>query len=323
MHGGDPRRFDLTSIGESMLRLSVGPGQRWESASDASLGVGGAESNVCAALAGLGRPVSWSSAVPDNTLGRHLLRQLRACGVDIGGVHRPSAGRLGVYFVQLADQPADVRVTYDRAGSVASRLSAADVDWDRLLNTRVLHLTGITPALSDSCRELTQEAICRAKAIGVTVSFDINLRSRLWSENPAGVLLPLIRDVDILICKKDDAEQLLGVEADATGVLEALKTRTAASTVVLTLGFEGAIALEGSTVLKQNAFPTVVRDRLGAGDAFAAGLLDGWLDGSLAQGLLRGCALAALALSQRGDILITTRGELDRIAVGHPATVDR
>jgi 2-dehydro-3-deoxygluconokinase len=258
--------------------------------------------------------------------GRHLLRQLRASGVDIGGVLTVSGGRLGVYFVQLADQPADVRVTYDRVGSAASSLSGSDIDWDRLLDTRVLHLTGITPALSNSCAKLIAEAINRAKKAGVTVSFDVNLRSRLWSEEPANVLLPLIRDVDILVSKKSDAERLLGIDTDAldaTGIIDAFAGRTSASAVVLTLGADGAIALDGTKYIKQGAFATVTRDRLGAGDAFAAGVLDGWLDGSLAEGLLRGCALAALALSQRGDMLITTRGELDRITAGRPAAVDR
>lgn len=306
-----PPRFDVTSLGETMLRMSVPEDQRLEQASCLSVNPGGAESNVCGALAGLGRRCGWVSRLPDNPLGRYTLRVLRGAGIDVSSVELAPGERMGAYYVELASPPRPIQVYYDRQGSAASRMSAGAVDWDYLLDTRILHLTGITPALSDSCRALSKEAVRRARAKGVSVSLDVNYRSRLWpAEEAASCLLELARDVDILICGRADAQQLFSLNGDARTVLQGLKDLTGVHSTVLTLGGNGAIALDDSDIIEQKSLPAKVIDKLGAGDAFAAGVLDGWLDGSLAEGLHRGAALAALVLSQSGDMLITNREEL-------------
>jgi len=140
--------FDVTSFGESMLRLSVGAGDRLIAATRLDAHIAGAESNVLSGLAALGRVCSWQSALPDNDLGRMAARAIRSHGVDTSSVIWKREGRLGSYYVEFAEPPRPIRVTYDRARSCFSQADGAEVDWDALLDTRLLHLTGITPALS-------------------------------------------------------------------------------------------------------------------------------------------------------------------------------
>ncbi len=297
-----------------MLRLSVPAGQRLEDARQLEVHPGGAESNVCVALASLGRRSGWLSKLPDNPLGHLLLRRLRAARVDTSAVTLAPEGRVGVYYVEFAGQPRVTQVIYDRARSAFTILSEAELDWDYLLDTRVLHLTGITPALGETCRTLLQSVVERAKAKGVAVSFDVNYRRKLWeSREAARGLKPLIAVADILICGERDAEELFGLRGDDSQVLAGLQALTPAPQIVLTRAEEGAVALEHGCYLRQPAVPAVPVDRFGAGDAFAAGVLDGWLEASLTEGLRRGAALAALAIAQRGDMLITSRAEMEAV----------
>ena len=309
-------RFDVTTIGETMLRLSVGSGQRLSATTSLDVHLGGAESNVCAALASLQRRCGWVSALPDNPLGHMALRQLRAFGIDTSTVHLAANSRMGTYYVEFAAAPRAIQVFYDRSSSAAAALQINEVDWDYMLDTRVLHLTGITPALSESCRDLVSYATKRAKEAGVIVSFDVNYRSRLWSPEAARHFLSkLINDVDLLICGQSDAETVFGFSGDAPSVLHSLSQISQAKFIVITLGSAGAVARHETETLSQAPVRAKVIDRLGAGDAFAAGILDGWLDGSPSKGLKHGTALAALALSQAGDMLYTNREELTEVLV--------
>jgi 2-dehydro-3-deoxygluconokinase len=307
-----------------MLRLSVPVGRRLEDMVALDVHVAGAESNVCTALACLGRRCSWASRLPDNPLGQLVLRRLRAAGVDTSAVVLVKEGRVGTYYVEFATPPRPVRVIYDRADSAVSHMAVAEVDWETLLDTRVLHLTGITPVLSRSCRELVTEAIRRAHESGVAVSFDVNYRQRLWTpQEAAKTLRPLIANVELLFCSEADARLVFGCGGDARQVLEELRSCTGASTVVMTRGDAGALGWSEGASLEQAALPTQIVDRLGAGDAFAAGVLDGWLKGSAAEGLEQGVVLSALALSQEGDMLITSRAEVDEIRVGAGRKISR
>src|SRR5512141_308092 len=202
-------RFDFVSLGESMLRLSVPAGRRLDDTRVLDMELAGAESNVSVALARLGWRGGWVSRMPDHSLSNAILRGLRSDGVDISAVKRVPDERLGTYFIEFATPPRSTQVIYDRANSAASRMTSADIDWTYLLDTHVLHLTGITAALSDSCYEILVEAVGRAKAAGVVVSFDVNYRGKLWSADVAGSKLrPLIHAADILFCKGADASTL-------------------------------------------------------------------------------------------------------------------
>src|SRR5690606_18737399 len=170
------RRFDVTTFGQALVRLSVADGQRLETAGSFAVHVAGAEINVAAALAGLGRRVAWGGGLPDGRLGERVLRHLRSFGIASDCVVTLPDARLGTYYVELASAPRRTDVIYDRAGSAAARVRHHDVPWEPLLDTAVLHLTGITPALSADAAAVVAEAVHRAKAAGVKVSFDVNYR---------------------------------------------------------------------------------------------------------------------------------------------------
>jgi 2-dehydro-3-deoxygluconokinase len=307
-----------------MLRLSVPAGERLADAHSFAVHPGGAESNVCAALASLGRRCGWLSRLPDNPLGEMVLRRLRAARIDLSAVVLAPGGRVGTYYAEFAAAPRPVQVVYDRAHSAMTEVTREDVDWSYLLDARVLHLTGITPALGGACRALVGEAVTRAKQAGVLVSFDVNYRSRLWPpQEAAGALRDLFAGVDLLICGQDDARELFELGGDERQLLAGLRPLTPARQIVLTRGESGACALDGDRFLSVPALTAQTIDRFGAGDAFAAGVIDGWLDGSLAEGLRRGTALAALALSQAGDMVVTSREEMNAVLKGSSRAVLR
>ena len=310
-------RYDLTTIGETMLRLSVPAGERLETATHLALHPGGAESNVASLLARLGRRTVSTGALPDSALGRRVASALREAGVDVDHIVWRTGGRMGTYYVEFSQPPRPTQVIYDRAGSCAAQLGADDVPWAPLLATRLLHLTGITLALSPTCRALTAEAVARARAAQVPVSFDVNYREKLWSPAAAAaVLRPLIAGVDLLFCSQGDAQRLFGCGGAAETMVAQLAELSGARAVVMSVGDGGVLATAGGAQWAEPAAPVGVVDRLGAGDALAAGIIDGWLDGDLAAGLRRGVMLAALALSQHGDMVVTTRGELDALLAG-------
>lgn len=315
------RRFDVVSLGESMLRLSVPIGARLDAAQSLDLAIGGAEGNVCVALARLGRRTGWVGRLPEHALAQAIMRTYRADGVDVSAVRRVPNERLGTYFIEYATQPRAIQVIYDRADSAAAHMTVDDIDWAYLLDTRILHLTGITAALSDSCYAVLAEAIHRARAAGVLVSFDVNYRARLWDAATASARLrPLIASADLLFCKSSDASLLFGCTGEPHDLLQGLQQLTAAPAIISTFGEHGAAGLVGDSFIRQPALPVQIVDRIGSGDAFAAGVLDGWLDGdgnnisaTLREGLRRGVALAAIALSQYGDCVLTSRAELNAV----------
>jgi 2-dehydro-3-deoxygluconokinase len=313
-------RFEITTIGETMLRLSVPAGLRLEMASQLDVRPGGAESNVAALLARLGRRAAWCGALPDSPLGRLAANQLRMAGVDLGGVHWGEGARMGLYFVEFATPPRPTQVIYDRAASCAAQLTPVQVNWEHLLDTQLLHLTGITPALSAECHAIVTAARAKARAAGVAVSFDVNYRAKLWSASQAAAVLePLLTGVDVLFCSRGDAERLFALRGAPEAAAVELARRTGAALTVMSVGADGVLAWDGATLHRQPALPAVIIDRPGAGDALAAGVLHGWLAGDIAQGLRYGVTLAALALSQYGDMVVTTPAELEQLLGGSGA----
>ena len=308
-------RFDVTTFGEAMLRLSVPVGTRMESSNQLDMHPAGAEANVAAALSRLGRRTGWASSLPDTALGRLVTNQLRQAGVDLSAVLWRQEGRIGTYFVEFSVPPRPIQVIYDRADTCITSMEPEKVDWSYLLDTHILHLTGITPALSASCEAITVEAIDRANQQGIPVSFDINFRSKLWTaERAASVLVPLMQKIAVLFCSLRDANVLFGCTGSAERVIEQLASMSSASQIVLTIAEEGALGWENGQFYRQPAREVTIVDRIGAGDALAAGVLHGWLDNNFEAGLAYGVTMAALALSQRGDMVITTQEELAALA---------
>lgn len=307
------RRFDVTSLGETMIRFSAGADADLASASSLALHVGGAESNVCSTLAQLGRRCGWYGRLPNNPLGDRVLAELMRRGVDTAAVDRPDHERLGLYFVGGVADRGGRTVVYDRAASAASNMRSEAAPWAYLTNARVLHLTGITLALSASCRQLVRDAIDHAKEADVAVSFDVNYRRQLWSPEAAcEAMIDVVQRVDLLICAARDARHVFGLSGDDEEVSRNLVELSGARWTVLTLGAAGVIAKSSTEELHQPALPTRVTDSVGGGDALAAGVIDGYLDGCLRSGLRRGVALAAMALEQSGDMPTVSREALER-----------
>lgn len=305
-------RFDVTTFGESMLRLSVPVGRPLELSSRLDMNIAGSESNTLAVLAQLGHDCSWVSSLPDNALGRLVANQFRLRGIDLSGVVWQENGRIGNYFVEMVAPPRAIRVIYDRENSCVTHMTPEQIDWATLLNTRLLHLTGITPALSEGCLAIVQEAVTRARAAGVPVSFDVNFRSKLWTADVAAkTLLPLLQGAALLFCAKRDAELLFGISGRPEEVIQQLAKKTEAQHIVISIGSEGVVGWDGRQLFHQAAYETTIIDALGAGDALAAGVIHGWLADEFARGLQMGAALAAMALSQVGDMVVVTQSALD------------
>lgn len=307
---------DVLTFGETMLRLSPAGTARLASTSALDVWVAGSESNVAAALAALGVSVTWVSRLPSNALGRKIADMLR--GWDIGTEHivwTDARERVGLFFLEPGSAPRPTSVIYDRAHSAASRLVPADIS-DALIDAhRHLHVSGITPALSASCAQTVADAVARAKSRGKTVSLDVNFRALLWTPGQATeALSPLWSQADVVFCTREDAARLFGLTGSASTVAAILRRRFAVPTVVLTTGADGAVLSDDTGEIPHPAVPVpITLDRLGSGDAFAAGFLAGWLAGSPADGLKFGVAAAALKRTIAGDVLTATRAEIEAV----------
>lgn len=306
--------FDVTTFGEALLRLSVPEGTRLQAATQLDMNPAGAEANVVSLLARLGRHCAWHSALPRNPLGHRVADHLRTAGVDLDGVSWQESGRVGTYYLEFSAPPRAIQVIYDRADSCVTRMTPEMMHWDTLLDTRLIHLTGITLALSPSCADIVKTIIERAREHGIPVSFDINYRQKLWTESDArSWLTPVIQGVELLLCARADAKRVFGIDGTPEIILSGLAEVSHAKQIVVSLGDQGAVAWDGIQVHHQPALPVRVIDRIGAGDGLAAGVIHGWLDGDLKLGLRLGVTLAALALSQHGDAVVTTPQELDAL----------
>ena len=296
----------LVTLGEAMLRLSVRPGDRLEDAPAFDVHVAGSEANVAYAAARIGLHAAWASVLPDNALGHRVARTLAAGGVDTSLVRWEKAGRLGLYFVEMGAGPRPIDVLYDRARSTMALATAAAFDWAGLADTQFFHVSGITLALADSSRELARRAMEEAKARGASVTMDVNYRQRLWDrEAAADAVREVAPLVDVLVATAEDARDLFGVEG-----VEQLQAALGVETVVLTLGAAGAMASRGGTIVRGAGHAVEMVDRVGAGDAFVAGLIWGLVDGSLELGLERGLAMSALKMTLHGDLFRLDAGDV-------------
>jgi 2-dehydro-3-deoxygluconokinase len=305
-------RFDITTFGESMLRLSVPVGRPLQLTSRLDMNIAGSESNVLAILAQLGHRCSWASSLPENALGRLVANQFRLRGIDLSGVVWKENGRIANYFVEMVAPPRAIQVIYDRENSCVTQMTPAQVDWETVLDTQLIHLSGITPALSAGCHAIVQQAIQQAHNKNIPISFDVNFRSKLWTPKVAAKsLLPLLQGVELLFCAKRDAELLFGVLGDVEAVIEQLAEKTQAKNIIVSIGKAGVVGWDGQQFIHQSAYETIIIDALGAGDALAAGVIHGWMNDDFARGLQMGAALAAMALSQVGDMVVVTQSSLD------------
>jgi 2-dehydro-3-deoxygluconokinase len=301
---------DVVTIGETMAALRTeGP---LRLGGNAQWSIAGAESTVAVGLARLGHAARWIGRVGADEPGALVLRTLRAENVDTASVRVDPGAPTGLILFEA--RIADVtRVCYYRTGSAGSRLAAADLDGGLPAGTRIVHLTGITPALGPGPAAAVRAAMAAARELGAQVSLDVNYRSRLWSQAEAArALRPLIGMVDVLVASDD--ELALVSPAGLSGEDDRVAALLAAGVgeVVLTGGAAGARAVTADGTAAAPARKVPVVDPVGAGDAFVAGYLSGVLDGLPVQERLhRAVTTAGFAVATRGDWEgLPTRDEL-------------
>jgi 2-dehydro-3-deoxygluconokinase len=308
---------DLVTLGEVLLRLAAPSPARFETVRQLDLQFGGAEANVAAACARLGLRTGWISALPANPWGERIRRELTGHGVDCGHVRMTEGTRVGVYFLEYGVAPRPVHVLYDRRDSAFARLTAAQVDWEPVRRARVVHLTGITPALGEAPRSLVERALAEA----TTVSFDINYRATLWSAAEARAFLePVLARVRYLFIGQSEAQTLFGLAGPPEQTLDALARLAPKATISVQRGEEGSIVLDGGRLFRPTRRVAVqMVDPIGAGDAYAAGFLWATLSGRDLQAAIdAGTAVAAIKCSTWGDIAHVSPRDVADVLAGGP-----
>lgn len=298
----EPRGPELVTLGETMaLFLAEQPGPLREAVTFRRL-IAGAETNVAIGICRLGHTAGWIGRVGDDELGRAVLFRLRGEGVDVKHARADTEAPTGL-VIREQREVGPIEVAYYRRGSAASRLSPDDLDEAYIRNARRLHLTGITPALSATCRATVFAAAEIARSAGVEVVLDPNLRLKLWSKEEArATLRDLASRADVLMPGADEAELLSG-ESDPEAGARAL-LRLGPRLVVVKTGANGCLAVSDSNRTEVAAMPLQrVVDPVGAGDAFAAGFHVGFFRQlSLEETLWLANRCGALAMTVTGDI---------------------
>jgi 2-dehydro-3-deoxygluconokinase len=323
-------------FGELLIRLTAPGNELLMQSPSLNLHVGGAEANVAIGLANLGHECRMVSVVPDNALGRGAVSAVRGQGVDCSGVSK-AAGRMGLYFVAAGAGLRASEIVYDRAGSSFAQARASDFDWDaHLAGAGLLHLSGITPALGPQSSEAALTAARAAKRLGVPVSFDGNYRAMLWEawdSDPRAVLSELIGMTDILFGNHRDLSLVLGRdfsgdgsdrrrEAAEAGFAAFPDLKLIASTARHTVSADhhciaARVDLRDGAHQTDEADVTGIVDRIGAGDAFAAGVLHAHVGGGGAKAMAQtGLALTCLKHSLPGDASLFRQTDIDAFNAG-------
>ena len=294
----EDKTIKVVCLGETMLMFAPSDRELIEHSDQFTAYIGGSEANVAIGLERLGMRAGWIGKLPRNALGDKIVNGIRAYGVDTSACIWTDFGRVGLFFVEWGAHPRPTRTIYDRTGSAASTLTADDLDWGYIGRAAWLHLTGITPALSETCRNSTPLIVARARELGCKVSFDFNYRSLLWSADDArAACQEILPHVDLLIATEADAALLLDEPMARDAMLQGLSDTYGPEAVVITCGDDGSLAYDGRRVYHAPAHQVQTINRLGAGDAFAAGLLYGTLTSDLQAGLDYGSAMAALKMT--------------------------
>ncbi|GMA15158.1 sugar kinase (plasmid) [Deinococcus metallilatus] len=293
----------VLTFGEALLKLVLPPAQRLETMSRLEAQCAGAELNVAAALAALGRPAAWVGALPSGPLGEWVRGHVRGLKVDDLALTRE--GRLGTFYLEDHHPPRPSRVVYDRGGSAFTHLTAADFDPAWLAGRAAFHVSGISLALGAGPRDLALRLMGEARAAGLTVSFDVNHRRLLLAEDAAlEVYAPALRLADLIFVAGRDTPML--------GGLAGLRDLAPDALIVQTRGAEGSLALmPGGQTFPQPVLAASGPGRVGRGDAFAGGFLHASLNGeSAADALAFATATAALKTTTPGDQLQATEAEV-------------
>ncbi len=331
----------VVTFGEIMLRLKSPGAERLLQSPVLEATFGGGEANVAISLGNFGIDAAFVTVLPKNVIGDSCIGELRRWGVDTSKIARRD-GRMGIYFLETGANQRPSSVVYDRKDSAIALAAPGDIDWDVVFE-RVdwFHITGITPAISKSAKELSLEAVQAARTKGVTVSCDFNYRKNLWKygEPAVEVMTELVRYCDFGIANEEDCQKSLGIDIDVSvesGTLDTDKYR-ALSDKVLT-AFPNlkamAITLRESQSADINGWAACMNDRsdfylsskyeirdivdrVGGGDSFAAGLIYGLNKYDRVQDALEfAIAASCLKHSVPGDFNRVTAAEVEKLMGG-------
>ncbi len=331
------------SVGEVMLRLKSPGHERLFQSPVFEATFGGGEANVAVALANFGLKSGFVSALPNHPIGDAALQELRRFGVDTTKIQR-TGDRVGIYFLEAGANQRPSNVVYDRAGSSISTINPRDFDWSSILNEcKWLHITGITPALSESAAEISLDAVEAAKLKGVTVSCDLNYRGKLWKygRTAPDVMNEIVKFVDVTIANEEDCQKSLGISVNEvcieSGRLDIERYEILSDKVMSKFPNMAilAITLRESHSADRNGWSACLRDRngfhrslryeitdiidrVGGGDSFASGLiygLDAYADN--AQALEFAVAASCLKHSIPGDFNRVSVAEVEQLMRGN------
>lgn len=279
---------------------------------------GGAESTVAAGVVRLGHSAGWISRLGADEFGLYILGVMRGEGVDVSAVRMIEDAPTGVFFRESRPM-GGAAVFYYRKDSAFAGLSPDDIDEAYIAGARILHVTGITPGLSGSCRKAVDRAVDVAKANGVTVVFDPNFRAKVWrAEDARPCLEGIMRRADHVLAGREDIAKLTGI-VDSGEALDYLHGLGLPS-VILKVGADGALLSTAKGVEALPGYPTATPvDRFGVGDSFAAGFITGLLDGvSLREAVALGNAVAGWSIRLPGNIeALPTRKDLQQMEDGN------
>lgn len=327
------------TFGEIMVRLATPGHLRLNQTSVLEMTFGGGEANVAVSLALLGDEAAFVTRLPKNDVAEACIERLRGLGVDTTKILR-GGDRIGIYFLESGASQRVSTVTYDRAHSAISEIDPAELDWETILRGAAwFHFTGITPALSDRAAQASLEGARAAGKLGLTVSCDLSFRKKLWSGDKAGkVMGGLMEHVDICIANGEDAEKVFGIKAAGTdaagGKIDHARYVEVAAKLAERYKFKGvAIGLRESFSASHNGwcglyysggkahfsrrYDIQIVDRVGGGDAFAAGLIHALGKKKSAQDAVEFAAAAGcLKHSISGDFNLVRLSEVEALLAG-------
>ncbi|UUX34407.1 sugar kinase [Fundicoccus culcitae] len=329
---------NILCVGESLVRLSTQLGTHFTNTTQLDVHYGGAEANVAVNLSILGHKTTYFTKVADNSLGHSAIQHAQKYGVDTSAVIY-GGDRVGLYFLETGAGPRAASVIYDRAHSAFSQIQLADVDVDALLDGKsMLHITGITAAISEEARQLTLALIKTARAKGILINFDVNYRAKLWSIEACG---EFVRDVlpyvDYLSAGVLDAVNFIGIEAvDGESLayyyqkisemypnIRAIYATTRKVHSATRNDLQGNLWVDKQLFISKNYSIDYIVDRVGGGDAFAAGVLHGLINNAAPDYVINfATAFSVLKHSIHGDVAPFTIAEAERMMT-HNAAVDR
>ena len=329
----------MITFGEIMLRLAPQGYDRFVQAKEFSAVYGGGEANVAVSLANYGKEAYFVTKLPKHEIGQCALNELRRFGVNTDCIVR-GGERLGIYYCEKGASQRPSKVIYDRAHSSISEARPEEFNWKEIFkDAEWFHFTGITPALSDACAEITLEAVKAAKELGVKISVDLNYRKKLWSTEKAGrVMGEIVKYCDVVIANEEDAEKVFGIKAEETDitngslneegykkVAEQLLNRFNLEYVAITLresfsashnGWSGML-YNGKNFFTSKKYDIQIVDRVGGGDSFGAGLIYGLTSGMSPQESLEfAVAASCLKHSIEGDFNLVSLEEVTTLAQG-------